>query len=183
MLDKMNKIIYLLIILLSFGCKPTKKGELNNGKSEVEEIRGQSTLTQELSEKDTNILIKELPCDSTKCNLDAVLAVFHHKDDLSDSIVAALLKTFDVCCNNNVEFGEFSNEMLFVILQKRPDLFFKQYENLIDEIDTAYINFELQNPIHDLIPLKEILRNVDTLECDRAIKNSIIKNLRKGGWD
>jgi hypothetical protein len=120
--------------------------------------------------------------DSTKCDLNIVLEVSENQDNLDLKLVSRFLRTLNGECTNNVEFSEFSNEMLFVVLVKRPDLFLKSYKSQIHVIDTGYINSELQSPLHDLIPLKEIIAKIDSIDFDPEIKKMIFNNLEKGKW-
>src|SRR5690606_30369658 len=72
--------------------------------------------------------------DSTKCDLNIVLEVSENQDNLDLKLVSRFLRTLNGECTNNVEFSEFSNEMLFVVLVKRPDLFLKSYKSQIHVI-------------------------------------------------
>ncbi|WP_299581498.1 hypothetical protein [uncultured Sunxiuqinia sp.] len=182
----MNKLIYILAIIFLVGCLPKRNSDNNDnniGSESVEQTNDNPSKTASIEKnKESETIIKETPCDSTKCDLGIVLSISENRDNLTEPLIASLLATIDRCCSNNVEFGEFSNEMLFVVLEKRPDLFLKAYKDNINNLDTGYINYELQSPIHDLIPLKEIIQKVDSVEFDSVIKQIVIDNLEKGKW-
>lgn len=141
------------------------------------ELKNKAILNSNNQEKKIKELIIEEPIDSTKCNIDYLLEVRENIDNLDKELISKLLITIDKRCHNNVEFGQFSNELLFMVLEKSPDLFIKTFNELLNDIDTAYIFFDLQNPIHDLIDLKGILTGIKDLKVENESKKLIIKNI------
>jgi hypothetical protein len=117
--------------------------------------------------------------DSIICNIDIVLSTLNRIDSLSDSEIRLFLKTFSQKCRNNVEFSEFSNEMLFKVLEKHTEAFLRIIcdSNSSDEIDFETIYRELESPLHDLIPVDKIKAATDSLsiKCERS--DRVIKAL------
>jgi hypothetical protein len=86
--------------------------------------------------------------DRKKCEIEKVKAIHDNINNLTFKMVEDFLCTFDSSCETNVEFSQWSNEMLFKLLDKEPELVIKVFDqshldnigNLLDEIE---------NPIHD----------------------------------
>ena len=82
-----------------------------------------------------------------KCDINKVAIVNDHLDSLNYEMVLDFLCTFDSVCNTNIEYSEWSNEILYKILEKSPTLFFKA---VIDpKIDNKQILKEIEKPILD----------------------------------
>ncbi len=117
--------------------------------------------------------------DTIKCNTEIVLRTLNKIDSLSESDIRLFLKVFSPKCRNNVEFSEFSNELLFKVLEKHPDSFISVICNskLDDNIDFNTIYEELKSPLHDLIPIERIKSAIEStsFKCERA--DSTIKAL------
>ncbi|MFB6344051.1 hypothetical protein ACE1ET_20200 [Saccharicrinis sp. FJH62] len=120
--------------------------------------------------------------DTLKCNFNILRQLRDNIENLDSSMISVFLMTIDKSCFNNVEFSEASNYWLFKTVETNPELFVKTYSNISDKIDTAFILFELRNPINDLIPIDSIINQVEQLEFDNNSKKQILLNLKKGDW-
>lgn len=69
-------------------------------------------------------------------------------DSLTFQMVADFLCTFDTSCSANAEYSEWSNEILYSILDHDPRLFLKvlRQENVDD---LQFVLNEMENPIHE----------------------------------
>jgi len=85
--------------------------------------------------------------DSKKCDIEKVKAVHENIDNLSDKMVEDFLRTFDISCETNIEFSQWSNEMLYKLLDKDPGLVFKVLEQ--GQWNMEILLNEIKNPIHD----------------------------------
>ena len=65
----------------------------------------------------------------SKCDLTIVLETSNKINNLSEDLILRFLQTFGKECKNNVEFSEFSNEVLFKVIQGYPELFYKIIKN------------------------------------------------------
>lgn len=106
------------------------------------------------------VLFANSPC--TKCDIDKVAIAAENIDSLTLGVVTNFLCTFDRSCRNNVEFSEWSNEILFQILKKSPHLFFQAIkkkqvntELLIDEIENPIADFHFQD-IYDVVKITSV---------------------------
>ena len=94
-------------------------------------------------------LLPDIDCE--KCNLERVKAVTIESKNLSTEIVGEFLCTLDTICADNVEFSQWSNEVLFLVIENSPELFFNslQYYNVNQEailkgITNPLIELDLQ---------------------------------------
>ena len=100
--------------------------------------------------------------DSSKCNIAYVVAVEKSLDNLEDDDLLRFLKTFDESCRPNVEFSEYSNEVLLKVVTVHPEQFLTQISN--KGVDKDLILLELKTPINDLYDkndLEEIIKELE----------------------
>jgi hypothetical protein len=121
--------------------------------------------------------------DSFKCNITIVVEAFQNKDQVSDELMLRFLKTFGKDCKNNVEFSQFSNEMLYKVIQKNPEIFAKTLKNNLNQIDFDEIIFNLKNPLHDLIDLDLTINRIAETQVDKSIKDKLIIAINSGNWE
>lgn len=96
--------------------------------------------------------------DCKKCDIEKVKTVNENIDNLTFQMVEDFLCTFDNSCRTNIEYSEWSNEMLYKLLESDPNLVFKvleqsqggNIETLLDEIENPIHDFDYQK-IHDKI--------------------------------
>src|SRR5687768_7465593 len=56
--------------------------------------------------------------DIKRCDIAVLGQIDRNIENLKEKEIKDFLLTFDTSCNNNVEYSEFSNELLFKILDK-----------------------------------------------------------------
>ena len=98
-------------------------------------------------------------------------------EQLDRETMKKFLYTFSEECEDNVEFQEFGNEMLFKALQKNPELFISLLNEESSILEIEEIIDQLGNPIHDQINLEEIQKIVSESNLDLNIKSQIVKAL------
>jgi len=120
------------------------------------------------------------PCD--KCDLEKVRIVNQHLDSLTAQMVHEFLCTFDNSRINNAEYSELSNETLYLVLEKAPDLFFKVLTS--GHFDDRIILREIENPLSDGINLQKIYDKIKLSETRTRLKtkylNALILAAEKG---
>jgi len=98
-------------------------------------------------------------------------------------MLSEFLCTFDNSCKNNAEYSEYSNETLFAVLEKAPNLFFQVMAT--GQIDNKIILKEIENPISDLINLQNIYNETKLATAKTELKtiylNALIIAAEKGG--
>jgi hypothetical protein len=112
-----------------------------------------------------------------KCNIELITIAYQNATKLTESECLGFLLTIDPVCENNVEFGEFSNEALFKILENSPLVLIKTIELNKSSIHLEIIYDMIQNPLHDRIDLNCIRIKILELNYTSSVISDIIKNL------
>ncbi|MEP0367237.1 MAG: hypothetical protein ABJN36_05135 [Cyclobacteriaceae bacterium] len=115
--------------------------------------------------------------DSTKCRTEPLLSIHQNLEILNEKMVLDFLSTFSMICEANVEFSEWSNELLFKILSSEPELTLEVLSKNLNKLDTASIYEELESPLHDLIPIDSITSKIEPLNIDEELKKSVLSRL------
>jgi len=98
-------------------------------------------------------------------------------------MIDEFLYTFDKSCEKNVEFSEWSNEMLFKILNKSTELYFKVLTKV--KIENAEIILEeIKSPIAE-IDYQKIYDNIKKVDTQEKLKKEYLRVINiaaeKGG--
>ena len=86
--------------------------------------------------------------------------------------------TFGKECRNNVEYSEWSNELLFSVLDNQPELMLKTIEKGEKRFDMNEILEDLSTPSGDLTNIKDLIQKVNQIGINARLKNQIVENLR-----
>jgi hypothetical protein len=121
--------------------------------------------------------------DSLKCNISIVREAYQNIENISDELMLKFLETFGKDCKNNVEFSEFSNETLFKVIQKNPEVFSEILEKNLNQIDFEEIIFNLRNPLHDLIDLDLTINKIADTKIDKSVRDKLIIAINSGNWE
>ncbi|MBR08790.1 MAG: hypothetical protein CMP48_14075 [Rickettsiales bacterium] len=81
---------------------------------------------------------------------------------------------------NNVEFGEVSNEQLFIYAERFPKSFLFAFDQTSPELRKLLIK-ELESPIHDLIDLKLIYSRISAINEHEATRSEILEAIETAG--
>lgn len=114
-----------------------------------------------------------------KCNIEKVVVADQQSDNLSKKIILEFLKTFDISCERNVEYMEYSNEVLFLILNQDPAKVIKVLNNNLRKLDFVQIQSHLENPMHDLDNLEELKKRILGIKQKSNTKTMIIESLER----
>lgn len=90
--------------------------------------------------------------DCKKCDLEKLLDLSENLDNLTYKTVKNFICTFDTTCHNNIEFSEWSNELLFKLIEHDVNLLnnalnelgYKYVKLIGQELETPIINFDLK---------------------------------------
>lgn len=126
----MKTIVPILISTLMISC-----GENQTANKKVEEI--ENHYQKELKEPLKDEFIPDSAYVEFCCSIKVLKNTDERIDNLDLKTVAEFLASFHKDCSNNVEFSEWSNELLFKVAHKKPDLLLQ----LLDKNDS--INKEL----------------------------------------
>lgn len=87
------------------------------------------------------------------------------------------LKTFSTECNNNIEFSEWSNELLYEVINSYP----KELITLLHDSSSTYelpvIYEELKSPLTDKYIPAEIIEKIKLLNINSPETDSVISAL------
>lgn len=86
--------------------------------------------------------------------------------------------TFGQECRNNVEYSEWSNELLFSLLDKQTNLTVKTIEKEEKRIEMEEIFDDLSSPIHDMINVKNVISKIEKVKIKKELKDKIIERLK-----
>ena len=111
-----------------------------------------------------------------KCEIQKITTVYKNVDNLNYQIINEFLCTFDKSCENNVEYSQWSNEMLFKVIENSTDLYFEVLENY-NQREKDYLLKELESPIHDGIDIQIIYDNIKSSNAMEDIKNQYLNTL------
>ena len=86
--------------------------------------------------------------DCKKCSVKPILKLVETIENPSEETINCFLNTFDTECSNNAEYSQWSNEVLYDLLEKHPDKLITALESN-KEIDKTEIINEIKGPILD----------------------------------
>ncbi len=113
-----------------------------------------------------------------KCDGTVLLSTSEKIGKLNQKEVTEFLLTFGQECRNNVEYSEWSNELLFSLLDKQTDLTVKTIEKEEKIIEMDEFFDDLSSPIHDPINIKNIISKIEKIKFKKELKDKIIERLR-----
>ena len=91
-------------------------------------------------------------------------------------MIRKFLFTFGKECINNAEYSQYSNEVLFKIMDYQTA---ELLEGLTEkDIELEYILKVIEQPIHDGIDVNDLHKKVSELEFENDIKYSVLKSLQ-----
>ena len=115
---------------------------------------------------------------TTKCDMAKLLDVSKNVGKVTHQEMVDFLLTFGEECQNNVEYSEWSNELLFELLDKQTELIVKTIAHQTKVIELPAILKNLEEPIHDRFNLKAINDKVEKVKFDPDVKKEIINRLK-----
>ena len=110
-----------------------------------------------------------------KCENEKVKVIRDNIDNLTTQMVKDFLCTFDNSCSTNIEFTQWSNEMLFKVLDKEPRLII----NALDQNHFGNIEIlleEIENPIYDY-DYQEIYDKLSRVQTKKGNKERLLKSI------
>ncbi len=113
-----------------------------------------------------------------KCDGTVLLSTSAKIGKLNQKEITEFLLTFGQECRNDVKYSEWSNELLFSLLDKQTDLTVKTIEKEEKIIEMEEIFDDLSSPIHDPINIKNIISKIEKIKFKKELKDKIIERLR-----
>lgn len=112
-----------------------------------------------------------------KCDETNFHSISERIGKLTQKEIADFLVTFGQECRNNVEYSEWSNELLFKILDKQTDLTVKTIEKEEKRLEMEAILEDLSSPLLDP-NIKDIISRVEKIKIKKELKDKIIERLK-----
>ena len=120
----LKTFIFIFTVFFYTNCGPVVKYESNNN-GDFQNTRPE--LVNDSSQI-SKTLIANTDYKPRRCDGNLVLDIEEDIENLSDTMIYLFLYTFDSICLNNIEFREHSNEVLFKMLERYPELFAIQFD-------------------------------------------------------
>ncbi len=115
---------------------------------------------------------------TAKCDMAKLLDVSKNVSKVTHQEMVDFLLTFGEECQNNVEYSEWSNELLFELLEKQTELIVKTIAHQTKVVELEAILENLEEPIHDRFNVKSIIAKVEKIKFDPDVKKEIINRLQ-----
>ncbi len=113
--------------------------------------------------------------DCNKCDIEKVKTVHDNFDNLTFKMVNDFLCTFDNSCETNIEYSQWSNEILYKVLDKEPELTIKVLDQ--SQLDNIEILLdEIESPIHDF-DYQKIYEKVLEVKTEKDFKQKVLKSI------
>lgn len=113
-----------------------------------------------------------------KCDDKILLGASKKIGTLNQKEISDFLLTFGQECRDNAEFSEWSNELLFKILDKQTELTLTTIEKEQKIIEIKTILDDLSEPITDNVNIKSLISKIERVTFDDKLKNKIITSLK-----
>jgi len=110
------------------------------------------------------------------CDIENVKSTEENLKNLNKNEITCFLQGFNDSCKYNIEYSEYSNKVLFEVLQAYPKDFFSILSNN-QQINKKYIYSEIANPIIDY-DFGKIIDQIIAINLKSKTKNEVIKQLR-----
>ena len=142
-----NFIIILLSSIIAYGCNSTKNGFQNAKRSFI-------------------------PCD-----INEVLKTEKKIGHVSTKQVFGFVCSLKMECQTNIEFTEFSNKVLFKLLDQEPEVLLSTLAD--STLDKRFLYLQLSAPLLDY-DIKTLIDKVKKSKGEESIKQQVISNLLIG---
>ncbi len=168
----MNKIlVYSLLILFTLSACKNKDKKIKEDKSDdyyevLKKIENEKSDKQEDS-KESNDL----------CDIAFLNEINEDIENVSYSKIESFLLSFNYSCKNNVEYSEYSNEILFNLLSK-------QTSQVIDvliknkNLNKSAILEEISSPISDIIDIDALISKIRKKDTLTKVEKEILEALK-----
>jgi hypothetical protein len=113
-----------------------------------------------------------------KCDTAVLLMTSEKVGKLKQNEIRDFLLTFGKECRNNAEFSEWSNELLFSVLDKQTELTLATIEKEEKQIEIDEILTDLGSPINDMIDVKKLIPKVEKVKFNGRLKKNMIEKLK-----
>ena len=118
---------------------------------------------------------ESLACLNLTSQVDKLIKASQIQTD--KDLIFRFLLCFDAKYINAAELKQYSNEILFKLLEDYPKLILEIMSLNKDKIPWKNINVEISSPINDIINLDDILKNIEAISGYDDVKRDVINAL------
>jgi len=162
-------LTYFVLFTSFYSCNNISSGSITT-ENTAKQLVGKSSKA--------NINKKELQTiDTIKCNILVIRQTEEKLKMLKPSEIRLFLSTFSKDCSNNIEYSEYSNKVLFKVLELYPTELIESISSN-KEIDIDYILSEISTPLLD-INGKKLIDIINKASGEAEIKDSLIIAIMK----
>jgi len=110
------------------------------------------------------------------CSIEAAINTEKNIKTIDKIQLECFLRTIRKDCQNNAEFTEVTNSVIFAVLNTRMDLFLNVFSKS-NTIDKDYILKQISSPLLDY-NINDIVLKAKETKCDTITKKQVIKALK-----
>lgn len=126
------------------------------------------------------VSLRALPAQAIKrCDEAVLLQTSKYAGRLKPAEISQFLYLLDSTCSTYTQFVEWSNELLFQLLDCQATLTLRMMEREAPGLDMATIFTHLSTPLND-VPLDRIIQNVREASVEESFKNIVLNRLSDG---
>ena len=115
---------------------------------------------------------------SSECTTDILAKTAHLMDSIGQELILEFLESFKDNCQHNAEFSQWSNELLFEITSRYPELLLSSLSQVgLQQKDR--ILREFSNPVSDVINLDSIIHQIEGVMGYSEMKIEVLSALGK----
>lgn len=112
-----------------------------------------------------------------RCDINAILQVDRSFNKIEYQDIFGFLYTFDEECSKNVEYSQFSNEILFKLFSVYPDAMVDIMTESKEQLNIIVILDALKSPILDY-EIQAIYNDVKNCSLSSPVKGEILSSLQ-----
>jgi hypothetical protein len=114
-----------------------------------------------------------------KCDISILGQIDSNIENLTQKEIEDFLLTFDASCHDNVEYSEFSNELLFTILDKHTLTILTVLENKRKDSKIEEILNGLSSPVNDSFNIEGLISRVSKIIINNELREQLIARLNR----
>lgn len=175
---KNMRTIFVIIIISFISCNTGPKKHIEQDKAGVD-----STKEQKNPVKTTDSLPTH-NSEDTEAQIDSDIAYLVYVDKNANKLTYTEIEKFsnmviDECNKNNAEFGEYSNELIYYLLEVRTKDMVRSFAKMKPSLLDGCFLEQIISPMHTE-PFDKIISEVKKTDCNKELKEKIIDALLKG---
>ncbi|HWA35055.1 MAG TPA: hypothetical protein VG737_13030 [Cyclobacteriaceae bacterium] len=113
-----------------------------------------------------------------KCDTNLLLSTSKRVGKLTHKEISDFLMTFGEECRTNVEFSEWSNEVLFSILDQQTDAILRVIDKGEKWLAIEVILESFSAPVNETVRISDLIQKVNATTISSKTKNQVIDRLK-----